>query len=237
MSYFVILKLSMKNNIVVFAAHPDDEALGCSGSLALHSLNKDNIFVVFMTDGVSSRHSNNNKRNVNKRKINCLSSLKTLNIKEQNIYFLNFPDNQLDTVPLLKIVKEVEKIINKCNPCIVYTHFKNDLNIDHKITYEAVMTACRPLPNSTIEKILLFEVLSSTDWSLNNNSPFQPNFFVDITKSFKKKINAIKKYENEIKKKPHSRSLNNVKNLAIYRGSSVGVNYAEAFMVERIIKK
>ena len=84
---------------------------------------------------------------------------------------------------------------------------------------------------------MLFEILSSTDWSSNTGSSFQPNFFVDITKSFKKKIEAVKRYKNEIKKKPHSRSLDNIKNLARFRGSSIGVNYAEAFMVERILKK
>ncbi len=227
----------MKNNILVVAAHPDDEALGCSGTLALHSLKNDNISIVFMTNGVSSRNLNESKNEANKRKKNSIRASKILDIKEKNIFFLNYPDNQMDTVPLLEIVKEIEKIINKCNPNIVYTHFKNDLNIDHKITYHAVITACRPLPKSNIEKILLFEVLSSTDWSSKISSSFQPNFFVDITKSIKKKINVLKKYKNEIRKNPHSRSLDNVKNLAKFRGSSIGVNYAEAFMVERILKK
>ena len=99
----------MRSNVIVFAAHPDDEALGCSGSLALHSLNRDNIFIVFLTDGVSSRYLGKNKKQSNIRKNNCLNSLKILNIKKENVFFLNFPDNQLDTVPLLSIVKKLEK--------------------------------------------------------------------------------------------------------------------------------
>ena len=152
-----------KKKILVVAAHPDDELLGCGGTLALLS-KKNKIFTLFFTDGVSARKVKNSK-NVEKRKENSLKSLKIIGIKKSK--FLNFPDNELDKVPLLKITKEIEIIIKNFKPDTIFTHSNADLNIDHEIISRAVVTATRPKPNFCVKNILLFETLSSTEWNFN----------------------------------------------------------------------
>lgn len=225
----------MKNKkILVVAAHPDDELLGCGGSLAKLSKDKCNIFTLFFTDGVSSREKNK-KNEDNQRKKNALKSLKIIGVKQSK--FLSYPDNALDKVPLIKITKEIEKVIMKFKPHTIFTHSNVDLNIDHEIISRAVVTATRPKPNFCVKNIFLFETLSSTEWNFNlKKKSFNPNYFIDITKSIKTKIKAAKAYKQEISPWPHPRSINGIKNLAKYRGQSVGVKFAEAFFVLRQVK-
>jgi LmbE family N-acetylglucosaminyl deacetylase len=148
-----------------------------------------------------------------------------------------FPDNKMDSVPLLDIVKDIEAVISDLSPNIVYTHFAHDLNVDHRVTHSAVMTACRPQSWSSVKKILSFEVLSSTEW----NSPSQPNFIanyiVDISTFWEKKLTALKCYDEEMREYPHSRSYRTVEALATLRGATNGFEKAEAFFVERILIK
>ena len=151
--------------------------------------------------------------------------------------FLDFADNGLDNYNLLDVIKPIEKIINSFKPDIIYTHHFGDLNKDHEIVNRAVMTATRPKPNSFVKKIYSFEVLSSTNWSINKPaSVFMPNYFLNISKFLKKKISLLSLYKSEIEKWPHTRSLKSVESLAKYRGSSVGVEAAEAFCLLREVK-
>ena len=151
--------------------------------------------------------------------------------------FLDFADNRLDNYNLLDVIKPIEKIINSFKPDIIYTHHFGDLNKDHEIVNRAVMTATRPKPNSFVKKIYSFEVLSSTNWSINKPaSVFMPNYFLNISKFLKKKISLLSLYKSEIEKWPHTRSLKSVESLAKYRGSSVGVEAAEAFCLLREVK-
>ena len=226
------LKFQKKNKILIVAAHPDDEMLGCGGKI-LKLKNKCDIHVIFMTDGVSSRGKNISEKK--KRRSSCINLFKKLDLN--NPIFLNFPDNQMDKIPLLKIIKKVEAILNKIKPETVITHYSECLNIDHRLTYQAVMTACRPLKESSVKKILSFEVLSSTEWAKFKNKSFDPNYYIDISKNFKNKLNALKFYKKELRKYPHSRSLVAVEALAKYRGVSSGVKYAEAFYLNRFIDK
>lgn len=226
------LKFQKKNKILIVAAHPDDEMLGCGGTI-LKFKNKCDIHVIFMTDGVSSRGKNNSEKK--KRRNSCIKLFKKLNLN--NPIFLNFPDNQMDKIPLLKIIKKVESILNKIKPETVITHYSECLNIDHRLTYQAVITACRPLKESSVKKILSFEVLSSTEWAKFRYKSFDPNYYIDISKNFKNKLNALKFYKKELRKFPHSRSLVAVETLAKYRGVSSGVKYAEAFYLNRFIDK
>ena len=169
---------SEKNIVLVVAAHADDEVLGCGGTLARHRANGDEVSVVFMTDGVGSR--SHSSRNEEKMRLSAAhTALKNLSIKDT--HQLSFPDNKMDTVPLLEIVKSVEKILKKIKPTLIYTNHNGDLNIDHQITQRAVLTACRPEPKTSVKNILSFEVLSSTEWGTPNVLPFTPNHFVDIS--------------------------------------------------------
>ena len=180
----------MKNKkILVVAAHPDDELLGCGGSLIKLSKDKCNIFTLFFTDGVSAREKNK-KREDTQRKKNALKSLKIIGVKQSK--FLSYPDNALDKVPLIKITKEIEKVIMKFKPHTIFTHSNVDLNIDHEIISRAVVTATRPKPNFCVKNIFLFETLSSTEWNFNLKKSFNPNYFIDITKTIKKRFKQPK---------------------------------------------
>ena len=223
----------MNKTILVVAAHPDDEVLGCGGVMARHVNNGDKVHVVFMSDGVTSRTGADSKE-VDVRKQAAKEAGNLLGI-EQPPRFLGFPDNRMDSIVLLEIVQALEQVIDEIEPEVVYTHHSGDLNIDHKITHQAVMTACRPQPGFCVRGIYSFEVLSSTEWSTNNS--FIPNYFVDISDTLELKISAIKAYCAELRTFPHARSIESIKALAKYRGASMGILAAEAFKVERLISK
>ncbi|RDE22575.1 PIG-L family deacetylase [Motiliproteus coralliicola] len=221
----------MTKRVLVVAAHADDETLGCGGTIAMHVSQGDSVTVMFMTDGVSSR--NNNSDDSSRRKTASNQAMTALGVSD--VRQLNFPDNKMDSVPLLDVVKHIEIVIDDIKPEIVYTHFALDLNVDHRVTHSAVMTACRPLSWSSIKKILSFEVLSSTEWNSSSIEQFFPNYIVDISDFWNKKLAALKCYDDEMRKFPHSRSYKCVEALAILRGASHGFNKAEAFTVERIL--
>ena len=223
-------------NILVIASHPDDEILGCGGTLYNFKKKGAKISALFLSDGESSRKSSKIKKLILDRKKQALKAAKIIGIK--NLIFGNFPDNSMDTVPLLKIVQFIEKRIKTIKPDIIFTHFENDLNIDHQITSKAVITACRPLKNQTVKSVLFFEILSSSEWNISSkNKNFKPNYFVDISKSLKFKLKALKCYRREIKKWPHPRSIEGVKLLSKTRGSSVGISNAEAFVLGRHVEE
>lgn len=211
------------------AAHPDDEVLGCGGTMAKHAASGDQIDVIFMTDGESSRLEE--PHNIPFRQQNARAVNHKLNIAEP--IFLDFPDNKMDSVPLLDVVQALESKVSNKSYNIVYTHFSDDLNVDHRITFEAVATCFRPMPQKTRPKILCFEVNSSTEWQINHRPKFNPNYFVDISDYVDKKWELLKCYEQELRPFPHSRSIEAIKALVCWRGCSVGVVAAEAFILVR----
>jgi len=221
------------NSILVIAAHSDDEVLGCGGTIAKHVNNGDLVFVTFMTDGVSSRSDVDSSEKVSVRSRAADKALAVLGVKD--IYQLNFPDNKMDTIPLLDVTQALEKVIDKIQPSVIYSHFSNDLNIDHRLTHQAVMTACRPQSWSSVKKILSFEVLSSTEWNSPSQPQFIPNYIVDISNCWDRKLAALKCYEDEMRVFPHSRSYKCVEALAVLRGATHGFDKAEAFSVERVL--
>jgi len=223
-------------NILVVASHPDDEVLGCGGTLYNLKKKGAKISALFLSDGESSRkHSKINKL-IKDRKKQAVQAGKILGIKK--MIFGNFPDNSMDTIPILKIIQFIEKQIKKIKPDTIFTHFESDLNVDHQITSKSVITACRPIKNLSVKSILFFEILSSSEWNISiKNKSFIPNYFVDIKKSLKFKLKALKCYKREMRKWPHPRSLEGVKLLSKTRGSSVGLSNAEAFILGRHIEK
>jgi N-acetylglucosamine malate deacetylase 1 len=221
--------------ILVVAAHPDDEALGCGGAIARHVDEGDEVHVVFMADGVTSRKklAEDGLRERNKAAYESCEILGA-----QSPQFLGFPDNKMDTVALLDVVQELEKIMDKIQPSIIYTHHDEDLNVDHRITHQAVLTACRPQPENYVNEIYSFEVLSSTEWvAPSAKNTFIPNRFVDISNVIERKIKALNAYAEEMRDYPHSRSIETVELLAKYRGSTMGMKAAESFKIERILVK
>ena len=216
------------NNVLIIVAHPDDEILGCGATMAKHVKNGDKVKVVFLADGFSSRVNDINRYSSAEKASKFLGCMEPV--------FLNFPDNQLDTIPLLDIVKKIEKSIESFQPSIIYTHHYGDLNIDHQLTHKAVITASRPRYKFTVKEIYSFEILSSTHWqSLSMGNEFIPNYFVDVNEFMDIKMSALQCYDSEIMDYPNARSYNAVENLAKFRGSLVGLRAAEAFVVLRNI--
>jgi LmbE family N-acetylglucosaminyl deacetylase len=223
----------MAKTVLVVAAHTDDEALGCGGTIARHVAEGDTVYAVFLADGVTSR-PDAAAEEVGQRNTAAAKAHKILGIKKS--YMLGFPDNRMDSVPLLDIVQKLENVFNVVQPLVVYTHHSGDLNIDHRITHQAVLTVCRPVPGASVKQIYAFEVLSSTGWNTPTESPFIPNVFVDISGQVNKKMDALREYQMEMREKPHSRSLENVFRLAEFRGNCVGVDAAEGLSLIRSIQ-
>ena len=222
----------MNETVLIVAAHADDEVLGCGGTIARHVAEGDDVTIVFMTDGVGAR-SLSKPDSLQHRNKAREQSLKILGVADWHA--LDFPDNAMDSAPLLDIVKTLEPIIEKVKPTRVYTHHHGDLNVDHRITHQAVMTACRPLPGSTVRKILAFEVVSSTEWTAPNSAPFVPNAFSDISEYLPKKLEALTAYSLEMRPEPHSRNIEHLRALAKHRGNCVSLQAAEAFEVIRLL--
>lgn len=220
-----------KESVLVIAAHSDDEALGCGGTIRKHVENGSEVSVVFMTNGVGSRSSTNQDDILGRRS----ELAKAKEILGYSLYHqFDYPDNEMDKCSLLQITKQLENLINQIKPQIIYTHFHGDLNIDHRITNQATLIASRPTPDCSVKEIYGFEVLSSTEWSFGSKSSFFPNVFCDISNQIQTKLAAISSYENEIRNEPHSRCLSHCRALALHRGNTVGVYAAEAFYAYRI---
>jgi LmbE family N-acetylglucosaminyl deacetylase len=216
--------------VLVIAAHPDDEALGCGGTMARHALVGDSVDVVFMADGVFSRAA----ADLDARRDSARTACAILGAAAPT--FFEFPDQKLDTVGFLEIVQAIEPVIAKLQPTVIYTHHGGDLNLDHRIVHQAVMTALRPMPASTCRAIYAFEVASSTEWASSAiGEAFRPDHFVDITATIDRKFEALHAYAQEMRDFPHARSYDALRALAVVRGTGVGLRAAEAFVTLRSI--
>ncbi|EMO29502.1 PIG-L deacetylase family protein [Leptospira noguchii] len=226
-----------KKIILTVAAHPDDEILGCGATMARLSQEGCEIHILILAEGITSR-KNTRDRNSNLNELSELAQIahtagKTVGAKSVELF--DFPDNRMDSIDRLDIIKVIERKVQEIQPEIIFTHFKYDLNIDHRITSDAVITACRPYPEQVVKELYFFEVSSSTEWQVGNQSEtFNPNYFVSINETqMKKKIDALKVYRSEMREFPHARSIEAVNAFAKWRGASIGVSMAESFMVGR----
>ena len=223
--------------VLILAAHPDDETLGCGGLILKLTKKKIKVSLLTLGEGVSARLENGkeeSKTSLDKRKIreksffNCLKYLKINDFELHNNHCTKF-----DKYPLSHFVKIIESKIKKFKPTLIITHNPFDTNIDHKITHEAINVACRPSNKSKIKKIITFEVPCSTHLSLKNT--FKPNLYIDISKEINLKLKAAAFYKKEIRPFPFPRSYEGIKTLSKLRGMQSGCKYAEAFFIEREI--
>lgn len=227
----------MSESILIVAAHPDDEALGCGGSIAKWADHGAKIHVAFLADGVSSRGLTSIElhKNLIDRRAAAKKSCDILGV--ESISFYELPDNRLDTIALLEIIQLIEGLIFQYMPTMVLTHHAGDLNIDHRRVYEATITACRPQKGCPVKRLLTFEVPSSTEWQpASSGLAFTPNWFVDISATLQRKLAALNAYALEMHVSPHPRSLAAIENLSRWRGATVGVDSAEAFVLSRWIE-
>lgn len=220
--------------ILVVAAHADDEALGCGGTIAAEAEKGSDVTVMFLTNGVGARNVEPSDPAIARRAEASRRSGNILGVK--GIVQQNFPDNRLDSVPLLDVVKSIESVVAEFQPSVILTHFSGDLNVDHRICHTAVVTATRPQPGHCVSTILAFEVASSTEWAFSP-AGFAANYFVDISRQLEKKLKALDAYHEEMRANPHPRSAGSIEALARWRGSTVGCAAAEAFSVVRAIAK
>lgn len=222
--------------VLVFAAHPDDELLGEGGTIRRLANEGICVRAVILAEGLTSRKAS--RTDTDKQELEQLwSDAKNAasEVGYVSVDFCGMPDNRMDEMALLDIIKTVRKYVEKYDPDTIFTHHSGDLNIDHRRTCEAVMTACRPTGQDHVQRIYAFETPSSTEWNYTYAQPFTPNVFFDVTDTVEAKIRGISCYRSESTAYPHPRSPQALRALASYRGSSAGYEMAEGFMLLREI--
>ena len=222
----------MTRSIAVIAAHPDDEVLGFGGTMRRHADAGDRVAVLILASGLAARGEDAANATAMAALREHARAANTL-LGVARLDFADFPDNRMDSLPLLDVVKRVEAFLEEERPSAVYTHHAGDLNVDHRIAAQAVMTACRPLPASPVATILAGEVNSATEWAGPLALPFVPTEFVDIELTLAAKLKALACYAGELRDWPHPRSLRGLEALARRRGSQSGFTAAEAFVTMR----
>jgi LmbE family N-acetylglucosaminyl deacetylase len=220
---------------LVVAAHPDDEVLGCGGTIARIARTGESVHIAILGEGSTARAEQ--RAEADRSAISELDDAArragdTLGASGVSLHGL--PDNRFDTVDLLDLAKLVERLIDEVSPDTVYCQHGGDLNVDHQRTFQAVLTATRPVPGHPVRNVYAFEVRSSTDWAFAQFAPaFRATRFVDISTTIDSKVRALEAYNTEMRPFPHTRSTEAVRALAQTRGATVGVAAAEAFAVVR----
>lgn len=226
----------MDKTILIVAAHPDDEILGCAGTVARFVKEGAKAYTLILGEGKTARDEMRDtskwKKEIELLQKEVTKANKLIGVNE--VYLHDFPDNRFDSVALLDVVKVVEKYKQKLKPDIIFTHYEHDCNVDHNVTYKAVMTATRPMKEECVQEIYSFEVLSSTEWRFPLS--FSPNVFFDVTKTLSAKIKAMEAYTSELREFPHPRSLKGIELCAANWGMKVGCPYAEAFQLIRSVR-
>ncbi len=216
-------------NVLVVAAHPDDELLGAGGTIARHAAKGDKVKLAVMCEGVSLRYQPDWDAQVRKQANDAANILGA-----HELVLGDLPDQRLDTIPLQQLAARVEQLIADWKPEIIYTHFAGDINRDHQVLAEAVLVAARPYSAPSVKEVLMFETPSSTEWSSPSLTPsFHANVYVDIAEFLETKIRAFTCYTAEIRQYPHPRSPEALGDRARYWGSLVNQKAAEAFMLVR----
>jgi len=220
--------------VLVIAAHPEDELLGLGGTVRKLADAGKEVRAVILAEGITSRADRREDANQDELAALREDAEKAAGIVGyQSIDFCGLPDNRMDSVDLLDIIKTVSKFVEKYHPDTIFTHHHGDLNIDHRRTCEAVLTACRPVGEYGVKRIYAFETPSSTEWNYVYSEPFTPNVYVDVTDTLEAKVDGMACYRSESTVYPHPRSGEALRALGRLRGSNVGFEMAEAFMLLR----
>ncbi len=211
-------------NVLIFAPHNDDEVLGAGGTICKLADEGHNVIVCEVTSGPKYKMMQEEAGRAHR----CLGVNQSI--------FLNLPFVRLKSIETVEINKSISDVVNKIKPEMVFVPFIGDMHIDHREVTESVLVAVRPVNNSTVKTIYMYETLSETGWNIpNSERSFMPDTWFDISAYLNKKLDAMKCYESQIKEYPNPRSIEGIKALSMYRGSTVGVEYAECFMTVRNI--
>lgn len=230
----------MTTNVTVIAAHPDDEVLGMGGTLARHRAMGDRVCILFLSDGVTGRDvvydpvKRADEIAARRKAAEACAEL----IGVESVEFESYPNLRMDCESLLDVTQRIETRLEQWDAEIVYTHHSSDTNIDHRVTFDATLVACRPIPGRSIRSIRCFELGSSTDYSVPSlGHPFEPNLFIDISDYLDIRRQMLEYYDFEMRAAPFPRSLEILDAHVTVRGSQVGLATAEAFMeIRRIIR-
>lgn len=227
-----------RRTVLVVAAHPDDEVLGCGGTIARLADEGDEVHVLILAEGVTSRADTRDRAAKMPELSDLARCAEAANavLGSASVKVCDCPDNRLDSMNLLDVVKIIEREISQHRPYLVFTHRHGDVNVDHNVIHDAVIASCRPQPDHPVRQLLFFEVVSSTEWRPPASaSTFAPSCFYDIDKYMGRKLRALQEYAGEMRAFPHPRSVEAVEHLARWRGATVGCRAAEAFEVGRIL--
>jgi LmbE family N-acetylglucosaminyl deacetylase len=223
--------------VLVIAAHPDDEVIGCGATITKYVRQGVQFMVLFIAEGSSCRYASPSSADsataIAARSQQAINALVLLGVK--NYHFNDLPCGRLDQVPIIEITKAIEEAIREFNPDTVLTHSSLDANNDHRIVFRASIMATRPGAQNRVARLLSYEVLSSSEWAFGE--PFVPTSFEQIEEQdLALKWQALAAYETEVKDYPFPRSEQGVRSLAMSRGMQAGVPLAEAFGLIREIR-
>jgi N-acetylglucosamine malate deacetylase 1 len=225
-------------SVLVVAAHPDDEVLGCGGAMARLADEGCSVHVLILAEGVTSRSQIRDREGMAAELSDLARCAQAANaiLGSASVKVCDCPDNRMDSIDLLEVIKLIEGEISRYRPQLVLTHHRGDVNVDHNIVHDAVIAACRPQPGHPVRQLLFFEVASSTEWRPPSSAvSFMPTCFYDIERYLERKLSALGQYSGEMRPFPHPRSVEAVQHLARWRGATVGCHAAEAFEVGRLI--
>jgi LmbE family N-acetylglucosaminyl deacetylase len=225
--------------ILVFAPHPDDEVIGCGGTIIRHIAEGDMVYVCIVTRGKPPVY-NHSPEILEKLPHDLYDEIEEshaiLGVKKT--YYLQFPAVMLETVPRYELNRKICELINTLKSDVVYVPHFGDMQKDHALTSEAVMVAARPKGDRVIQAVYSYETLSETEWNIPHTAnAFIPNVYVDISKFLNKKLEAMKCFRSQLCEFPNPRSIQAITALAKYRGSTMGADAAEAFMLIRDYRK
>lgn len=220
--------------IIVISAHPDDEVIGCGGTLLKHVQNGDEVAWIIITNVFEDKGFSNKRVESRQKEIETVKQL----VGFKHVFKLDYPTMSLDSSSLHTLIPKISDIFNEVKPEVIYVMNRSDAHSDHRITFDAVMACTKSFRYPFIKKVLMYECISETEFApVLPEKVFQPNYFVDITSYFQKKLEILAIYESEMGEHPFPRSNKNVEALSTFRGASVGVIYAEAFQLLKYIDK
>jgi LmbE family N-acetylglucosaminyl deacetylase len=225
-------------NVLVIASHPDDEVLGCGGTIARLAAEGHAVDIAILGEGITARYDEREKAETELLRIHRERAQRAGHVLgARAVHLFDLPDNRFDSIPLLDVVKKIEGLLERLRPEVVYTQHGGDLNVDHVITYRATLTATRPMAGGFVKAVYAYEVGSSTEWAFQRFAPvFHPNLFVDVSATLPQKLDAMAVYESEARAFPHPRSREALEAAARRWGSVAGLLAAEAFEIVREIR-
>jgi len=220
--------------IVVISAHPDDEVIGCGGTLLKHKANGDELYWIIITNVFENQGFSKDLIHGRQQEIEKIKNLMGFS----TVHKLDYPTMGLDSSSINTMIPKISTLFNEIKPEVLYVMNRSDAHSDHRLTFDAVMACTKSFRYPFIKKVLMYECISETEFApALPEKVFQPNYFVDVTKCFDKKLEMMKVYKSELSEHPFPRSLRNIEALATFRGASVGVDYAEAFQLIKFIDK